>query len=168
MSKIHSVSLIPYHNKKFLICEEYRTRYKYDKKQELKKHLIGGKINKNECTLMAACREFCEEIPLLYDYKQMYEILNKQILYYIDVLVNSKKQIFHRFYMFHVISIEHGKLKYLLNNIMKIFKRKKSSLHNLIYWDSENDVLTNTSTLLDMFIESSLETPYIKIPNISK
>lgn len=152
MSKIiHSVSIVPHYKSGYLLCEEMRKKLFPKGEKELKKHLIGGKVEEGEFPLPAACREFCEEVPLDYDYKKMTDEIDSIDLYYTDFLVNSKKHLYNRFFTFEVDDIIDPVLKNLLIGIVEKFNPVKSELISLFYWDGK-EKLKNTSTQLDAFI----------------
>lgn len=155
MTTIHSVSIIPYFEKGYLFCTEMRKRFPPTKDKELKIHLIGGKVEAEETPLFAACREFCEEVVFDFNLDVLYDqILNCNPRQF-DLVVSPQKKLSNRFYIFDTRLIRDPTLKSLFDSVVENFNVEKSPLISLFYWDGVSR-LTNTTNLVDAFINSSI------------
>jgi hypothetical protein len=154
MTTIHSVSIIPYFENGYLFCTEMRKKFP-TKNKELKIHLIGGKVEHGENPLFAACREFCEEVVFDFNIDVLYNQISNCNPLQFDLEVSPSKKLSNRFYIFNTRLIQDQSLKHLLNSIVDNFNVEKSPLMSLFYWDGVSR-LTNTTNLVDAFINSSI------------
>src|SRR3990167_4845739 len=98
---IHSVNLVPYKPEQgFLLCEEMRKISKNSTKKVMNSHIIGGKLENEETPLQCGCREFCEELPFVYNVIEFEKQILDSRYIHIDIVVSKEKNLINRFYIF--------------------------------------------------------------------
>lgn len=136
--------------KGFVICTEMRKCFPDTKRRELKTHLIGGKLERGETPLTAACREFCEELPFDYPYQDLESAIKDGEMFFYDITVSKQKNLENRFIVFSVDSIPYAPIRNALYSIVEDFNPEVSALVSLEYWNGVSR-LSNLSSLFQQF-----------------
>lgn len=177
-----SSSLVFYNSTKgYILCKEDRivdkNRETKEIRREIQSHLPGGKIESGETPILAAIREFCEEIidssfsrslrgkrflNSFYKSVKKAEIMKSFNLQVNKVMINPVFIIdiaqFNNMENGDVYNIE---VYNFLNNVVENFS-PRGHMKSLFYWSLGENV-ENPSYLLEMFINSM--TPKIEEPD---
>lgn len=150
---IHSVTLIPYiPGRGFIICDEMRKCFPDKTKKELKTHFIGGKVEvRDKNPLNAACREWCEELPFIYNHLSIAAAIKAGVNIHRDIVVSKHNNLKNRFYIFDVSSLKNAAIRDSFYNAVDHFAPNLSLLSNVYYWNGITR-LPNISSLFEKFM----------------
>jgi 8-oxo-dGTP pyrophosphatase MutT (NUDIX family) len=130
--KRHSVSLIPYvPNKGFIVCEEFRTNTNDRETKSVQSHFIGGKIEDGEDVIVAACREFYEEVGSGFTTPELIEAVTESVHCSCEIVTSEKKSLAHVFVITNTATMT-GPVRDKFENVVESFE-PIGDVHKLKY-----------------------------------
>ena len=155
---IHSTSLLMYvKDQGFVVCTEKRKRSGKKRGTRVVPHFVGGRVEAGETPLLAACREFCEEVPLNLEAALLEKAVASAHYEFFDICVSSQANLNHRFYLVNVESMdsEFESIKELIRGLVANFEPRPSALESLFYWDAASRLDNNDFSLTSLFLKSA-------------
>ena len=151
-TNINSVSLIFQSSEGYyLIANENRKLNPWDKKKIPMFFPIGGKVNENENSLVAAVREFIEETEIEIDIEDFYKKIITFEHFKFDDIPVGKKGKYHRFFYFFLNSVETAFIENLLSKITK-----KNNTLNYLHWYHEGEDLNAISYVSSLLKDTKI------------